>query len=306
MMATARAGWAPPTLPRGYALVEFRAMASPCRIVADDDRLAGIGVDLVHELERRWSRFRPDSEVNAVNDADGAPCRVSPDTVTLFERAELARTRLGGAFNPFVADRLSALGYGPTTRADAGPSTGPIRDASIGVLPEVAMVQLPAGLRFDPGGIGKGLAADLVVERVLAAGSTTVQVELGGDVRVAGPNWVDRPWSIEVADPRDRSRRLATLGIDAGAAATSSTLGTRWTNDGCEYHHLIDPATGQPSRTDVVSVTTTSTELWWAEVVAKAALLAGSTEAADVLRRHGCAGLVLADTGHVQTVEAAA
>ncbi len=303
-MMTASAGWAPPVVARPHSILEFRAMASRCRIVTDDERLARHGVDLVHDLERRWSRFLPHSEVNAVNDADGAPCRVSTETITLFERAEIARSKLGGAFNPFVGARLAALGYGPAAVTPTGWCAGPIPSAPIDVLPEVSMVQLAPGLRFDPGGIGKGLAADLVVERLVAAGAETVQIELGGDVRVAGPNWGGRPWSIEVADPLDRSRCIARLGIDAGAAATSSPAGTTWRHNGRDHHHLIDPSTGEPSRTDVLSVTSTSTELWWAEVVAKAAVLAGTLAAPGVLRRHDCAGLVLSRSGHIDIVEA--
>lgn len=285
-------------------------MASPCRIVTDNDELASAGERLVHLLERRWSRFLPDSEVNAVNDASGHLVLVSDHTARLFERAEFARVATSGRFNPLMLDRLEQLGYGPDAVApDAdlgGPLTlrAPVENRSIEVLRDVGGVRLPTGSRFDPGGIGKGLAGDVVLEHLRALGASTVQIELGGDVRVWGSNWTPGPWSVDVQDPRDRVGILTRLELAEGAIATSSVLGRRWTMGGRQLHHLIDPSTGQPSDTDVVSVTTTSSELWWAEVVAKVAVLAGSHRAPSVMRQYGCSGVVFDRVGRLVSVAA--
>jgi thiamine biosynthesis lipoprotein len=289
-----------------YALVDFRAMASPCRIVTDDDELARAGAGLVHELEGRWSRFLPTSEVSAVNAAGGRPCVVSPSTVELFRRAELARRLTAGRFNPFVHDRLVALGGDAADDGGRAESDdpAPVPDVPIDVVPDTCLVRLPVGVRFDPGGIGKGLAADLVVEHLVALGARTVQVELGGDVRVHGPQWSGGSWHVDVADPHERSRRLTTLalGPDGGAVATSSVLGRSWVADGRARHHLIDPSTGLPSTTDVVAVTATSSETWWAEVVAKVAVLAGAVRAPATMRALGGAGVVLDRSGALRWV----
>ena len=285
-------------------------MASPCRIVTDNDDLASVGEELVHLLERRWSRFLPSSEVNAVNDAAGHLVLVSDHTARLFERAEFARVATGGRFNPLMLDRLELLGYrSDPTLPDVHPDgrftqRAPVENRSIEVIREVGGVRLPAGSRFDPGGIGKGLAGDVVLEHLRSLGATTVQIELGGDVRVWGSNWTPGPWLVDVQDPRDRSGILTRLELDAGAIATSSVLGRRWTMGGRQVHHLIDPSTGQPSDTDVVSVTTTSSELWWAEVVAKVAVLAGSHRAPSAMRQYGCSGVVLDRVGRLVSVTA--
>ena len=167
---------------------------------------------------------------------------------------------------------------------------------------EVSGVRLPAGSRFDPGGIGKGLAADLVVDHLRSLGARAAQIELGGDVRVWGDNWTEEPWLVDVQDPRDRVGILTRLELAEGAIATSSVLGHRWTVGDRQMHHLIDPSTGQPSETDVLSVTTTSSELWWAEVVAKVAVLAGSRQAPIVMKQFGCSGIVLDRNGTLVSV----
>lgn len=282
---------------RPYGMVEFRAMASPCRIVADTHEFAELGRELVDDLERRWTRFRSDSEVGRINTADGALCRVSPDTFRLFECSEVARVATSGRFNPFVADRLDALRAAVNDRR-LGSWAGPLEDPVVIMLEQSLAVQVPSGARFDPGGIGKGLAADLVAERLVAAGSESVQVELGGDVRLVGPGWRSGRWRVDVRDPIDRRSVIATVELGEGAVATSGLVGR---GPGSRpVQHLIDPATGSPCVSTLVAVTATSSELWWAEIIAKVALMAGPDGAAAVMEEFGAAGvLVMSDGGIV-------
>lgn len=286
---------------RPYVVAEFRAMASPCRIVAESDRLLAAGVELVHELERRWSRFRPTSEISAINRAGGALCVVSIETMLLVERAEFARLATRGAFNPLMLDQIEALGYtnGPEGCCRAAP-TG--CDDPIEIVGDVRGVRLPGGARFDPGGIGKGLAADLVIERMQMMGAATAQVELGGDLRLLGENWSGGEWSVDIVSAIDRREVIGRVALSEGAVATSSVLANAWEHCGVAVHHLIDPATGTAAATDLGSVTAVSSQLWWAEVVAKVALIAGSERAPELIRRYGASGLLVGADGQQRVI----
>jgi thiamine biosynthesis lipoprotein len=278
-------------------------MASPCRIVTDDVDLAHAGRALVHELEQRWSRFIADSEVSRVNRAGGAMCVVSEPTRELFERAEFARVATGGRFNGFVLDRLVAIERSAEQPGMASwPPGGPVLDGPITLPGHSGAVQLPRGVRFDPGGIGKGLAADMVVRDLEALGATTAQVELGGDVRLMGECWTGGPWNVVVVDARDRTHRLGEVSITSGAAATSSVLSRTFDVAGRRLHHLIDPFTGTSCETDLLAVTTTSSELWWAEVMAKSVLIAGSVEGRRLLDELGMAAVMLHVDGTVSRI----
>jgi FAD:protein FMN transferase len=281
------ATWPAPVRSRPYVVAEFRAMASPCRIIAENQELAAAGESFVHELERRWSRFIPTSEIGVLNRADGSLCIVSPETMHLVQRAEFARLATDGVFNPLVLNRLDAL------MADVDRVSLSVSDQPIDLFTELCGIRLPRGAGFDPGGIGKGLAGDFVIELLSDLGATTAQVELGGDVRVLGENWTGGDWAVNVTDAVNRTDVIATISVSEGAVATSSVLAHRWERNGQQVHHLIDPATGMPSATDLVSVTAVSSELWWAEVVAKVALMAGLRDAPAVMRRHGATGLLI-------------
>ncbi len=267
--------------------------------------------DRIDELEGRWSRFRPDSEISRLNDQPGRPVVVSDDTVVLVERAVAAWRLSGGAFDPTVLGPLVRAGYDRSfdelgDRPTPGHSLLGIGAADIGI--DGSAVTLPVGTGFDPGGIGKGLAADLVVADLLAACAEGACVNLGGDVRVAGVGPAQdagsgddavAPWTIGVWHP-DLAAPLVRLGLADGAVATSTTRLRRWTIEGRPQHHLIDPRSGRPSDTDLELATVVASEAWVAEVLAKSVILRGSAHPFDVVDGTAAEAMAVDRTGRVQ------
>ncbi|MGE0309476.1 MAG: FAD:protein FMN transferase, partial [Acidimicrobiia bacterium] len=158
-------------------------------------------------------------------------------------------------------------------------------------------VGLPAGVSIDPGGIGKGLAADIVAGELLDRGALAVCVSVGGDVRAAHRPDAAHPWRIGLADPSDPTRLFGVASLAVGAVVTSSTLTRRWSLGDEMVHHVIDPRTGAPMRSDLVAVTVVAGEAWWAEVLAKWVLAAGETAGIELLERRGATGLVVRSDG---------
>jgi thiamine biosynthesis lipoprotein len=229
---------------------------------------------------------------------------VSADTVTLVSLALAGWRGTAGRFDPTVLGAVLDAGYdrsfdeldGSAAGSD-GPSGLGMGAVAVAVDERCGTVALPAGVGFDPGGIGKGLAADLVVAELLAGGATGACVNIGGDLRVEG---CGEPWRVDVADPFDSRRPpIAALALDAGAAATSSRLRRTWWQGGNRRHHIIDPTTGRPSNTDVAAVTVITGEAWRAEVLATGALLAGLSGAVDLLAGAGATGVVVGLDGVV-------
>lgn len=279
-------------------MVTFRAMGSPCRIVAPTNECARRGQHLVLELERTWTRFDPSSEVCGLNEHAGDLTIVSPVTYELISLAEHARRATGGAFNPLMLDHLVELGYDRTwdsvERIDATlPPARNVSGEAIELYPEISAVRLPAGTRFDPGGIGKGMAGDMVAAALLDAGAEAVQIELGGDVRVAGSPWSEGPWHVQLDDSDHGRPCPATISLAGGGVATSSVLRRRWRRGDLDVHHLIDSNTGRSAITDLDAATVVGPTLWWAEVVAKVALMSGSVRGRRLLEEFGMSGVLV-------------
>jgi thiamine biosynthesis lipoprotein len=273
-----------PTCAETLTEARFRAMGTDVHIalVGAAPELLVVAEQRIRDLERRWSRFLDTSEISVLNPNATCPVIVSPDTFTLVTRAVSAWHATGGRFDPTVGAALAAHGYDrdfpeiSRSTAAVAPAIAPAPGLDgVELIDTVRAVILPAGVTIDPGGIGKGLAADLTAELLLASGAGGALVNVGGDLRAVGRAPNCEGWAITVDDPTNAGHELLRLALPEGAVATSSRLLRRWRTTAGDAHHLIDPATGCPAETDVVAVTTVAGEAWWAEVLTKALFLAG-------------------------------
>lgn len=235
------------------------------------------------ELEGLWSRFLEDSELSQLNRSRGRPTLVSAETAMLLEHMVWAWHATDGLFDPTVGEALEAVGYDRDFRllgADELPagsvSAAPAPGCSlISVGREVDLVELPEGIALDPGGLGKGLAADLVATEVLDGGARSVLVDIGGDIRAAGHPEDGLTWTIATELPATEGgprAEPATLELVDGGVATSSTLVRRWRTRAGEAHHVIDPRTGRCADGAKI-VRVLAGAAWWAEAVATALIV---------------------------------
>ena len=270
--------------------------------------LGGLAADALEVREARWSRFRPTSELCRLNDAAGAPVVVSPGTFSLIARAVDAWRDTGGRYDPTVLAALEAAGYDrdfdAVARAgDEAAGDHPVvpgcGDVELDSL--VSAVRLPVGVALDLGGIGKGAAADEVSAALLDAGVpgvTGVLVNMGGDLRARGAAPQPHGWVVDVDDPLETGR-TGLLAFAEGAIATSTKLRRAWTRGDRTLHHLIDPRTGEPAESGLASVTVVAGEAWRAEVLAKAAFVAGVDDGRTLIEASGATGLLVTDDGQV-------
>jgi thiamine biosynthesis lipoprotein len=140
-------------------------------------------------------------------------------------------------------------------------------------------------------------SADLVATGLVARGAAGACVGLGGDVRVAGRGPDGGAWVIEVEDPFDETRTLCSRTLLDSAIVTCTTRFRRWTRGGEVLHHIIDPATGASADHGATAVVAVGDAAWWAEGVAKAALVAGIDDGIALLERLGVAGVIVGDHG---------
>lgn len=254
----------------------FRAMSSDAyvAVVGGPRSLTALAERRALELERRWSRFLPSSEISRLNAAGGETVAVTTDTLRLVTTACDAWAFTGGRFDPTVLDAMLHLGYEQSIETvRAGLAEALCAVPAIGCdgieIDELAgTVRLPAGVRLDAGGIGKGLAADLITEELLRAGARGAMVSLGGDLRVRGEGPHADGWSVGIEHPLQRTRSLATVQMVDGAVATSSRMGRRWRRMDGMVHHLVNARTGR-STVGVTAVSVIAATGAWADALTK-------------------------------------
>lgn len=289
---------------------EFRAMgcAVQLELVGDDERdvVTGIALarDLINDLERQWSRFLPESDISRLNSAQGAMVTVNPATIELLHAMVQGYAATDGCFDPTLLAPLVALGYDASwsdprlvTSLPAGVSwRGGVAGIAVDAVASVA--QLPSGTVLDPGGIGKGMAADMVVNELLRANVAGAMISIGGDLRVAGVGPLGGGWVIRVDDslaPTDSGTTAVSLSLANAGVATSGTMRRAWQDpNGVAVHHLLDPVTGQPVQ-ETIQATVVAGTAAWAEVYAKLVMVRGVAALAELDSVGLGARVVLAD-----------
>jgi thiamine biosynthesis lipoprotein len=267
----------------------------------------------LERFDARLSRFRPTSELSALN-ADPRAVVPASRLMRAMVRAALEAARhTDGLVDPTLVRALELAGY-VATRDGVEPASLPEALASaparaparpdpfsgwrrIRVSDAAATVERPPGVRLDTGGAGKGLAADLAAQ--MLAGYRRFLVDCGGDIRCGGPATAAHPYWVEVEHPLSGARELK-IPLGAGAVATSG-IRTRIWRTGCGFHHhLLDPASGDPAWTGVLAATALAPTARQAETIAKAAFLSGPEGARAWLARHG--GVFVRDDGETELI----
>jgi thiamine biosynthesis lipoprotein len=255
----------------------FPAMGTEVELLLDvhpsaDSELAFARAESEFErLEALLSRFRPDSELSALNRIGALDA--GDDLLDVTRLAVEARERTGGRFDPTVHDALVSAGYDRTfAEVSADGPVGPPRRCGGEIRIDGRRIEVEPGFRLDLGGIAKGYAVEHAMAILRTAGPALVNA--GGDIAGHGRLW---PVGVETGDGQ------ITLGLEDCALATTGRDRRRWRRHGSEAHHLIDPATGSPAESEYLRVTVTAPTAVDAEVLAKAVFLGAEPEGPAVL-----------------------
>ena len=155
---------------------------------------------------------------------------------------------------------------------------------------------------MDFGGVAKGWAAHQAMLRLEAIGPALV--DAGGDIAISDSLPGPEPWEVAVADPLHPGQEVTHLFLEDCGVATSGRDRRRWTRDGRNFHHIIDPRIGIPAETDLMTVTIVAPTVMMAEAAAKTVMILGSQEGIHWLQSlPRLAGLFVLENGEVLATE---
>lgn len=284
----------------------FQAMGSYCEVqIYAESRIHARNltrqlVAEVQRLESKYSRFKNDSFVSAINQSAGnrAGLHLDPETLTLFEHALTCYEQSDGLFD-ITAGALNRIWDFKTSRV-------PTQAEIDAVLPLVGLhklqwrggrLRMPADMSVDFGGIVKEYAADTVANLARRLGAQHGLVNLGGDFAVIGPQPGDRPWAVGILNPKAPDALMAKIDISAGGLASSGDYERCFVHDGKRYSHILNPKTGWPN-----------SALRAVSVAANLCTVAGSIATIAMLREEalGISGLQESGLPHVYMTNAEA
>jgi FAD:protein FMN transferase len=307
------------------AATRFRALGTVASVLVTDPAARDTAAALLHAelaaVDTACSRFRDDSELSRLNRAGGRQVRISQLLTDALAAALDAAQATGGDVDPTCGRSLVSLGYDRDFgrlprpgRPDPAGAPGPAAPAGVPAAgwqlleldPAQRTARLPAGVLLDLGATAKAFAADRSAERIAAAAGCGVLVNLGGDIRVAGPP-PHGGWCVGIADdlgpgdaPEGAEPAQAVL-LTAGGLATSSTKVRSWRHGRATVHHIVVPATGRPAQGRWRTATVAAASCLHANAASTAAIIRGD-RAVGWLGQLGLPARLVGHDGTVLTV----
>lgn len=262
-----------------------------------DDEAGAVGAfDAVFaefdRLDALMSVWREGSDVRRLNAAAGQqPVQVSGDVLAVLHDARQISEWTGGKFD-VTFGALSDLWRFDHDQDNRIPDMAEVRRRlplidyralEIDDRQRTAFLRRP-GMRVHLGGIGKGYAIDSGVRILRGRGFRDFVIQSGGDLYAAGMK-DGRPWHLGIQDPRGLANRsFATVDLSDSTLSTSGDYERFFMMDGRRYHHIIDPATGEPAR-GCRSVTILSRSAVLADGLSTGVFLLGPQDGMALVRR---------------------
>jgi FAD:protein FMN transferase len=267
----------------GLVAATFMAMASPCEVLlatADEQvgaRLGQIAATEAWRIERKYSRYRDDSVITALNRSAGQPVELDPETELLLQFSARCHELSAGAFDITSGVLRRAWRFDGSSFMPSLEQINQLR-ARIGFEQlswRGSQLSVPQGMELDFGGIGKEYAVDRVLAMIVEQFSGAVLVNFGGDI-AANCAPLSGPWKVGVERPgTDREARLL-LDLERGGLATSGDTHRFIEHAGKRYSHILDVRTGWPVRDAPRSVTVAANTCVEAGLLSTLAMLQGA------------------------------
>ena len=218
------------------------------------EKVAELVLETMHEVNQRMSPYLENSELSLINNkAASEQLRISEQLYSVINRSLHYSNITNGAFDITFA----SVGYLYDYRNALRPTESEIRKQLAGVnYQHIKLNENELGktihfehqnVRIDLGGIAKGYAVDLAIERAQSHGVGQILVTAGGDTRILGDR-NGRPWVIGIRHPLDKTKVIAKIPLVNEALSTSGDYERYFDEDGVRYHHIIDPKTGDSAR----------------------------------------------------------
>ena len=274
-------GTAPPETASGFALDTLVSVT----VWGGPEGCAAETLELCAAYESAFSRTAPDSEISRVNRGEDAA--LSEDAEALLSLALDWAARTDGAFDPALGAVTALWDFhsGDAVLPDPGDVTAALaRSGFERVTLSEGRCVLSGGAELDLGGVAKGYIADRMGEALREEGVAGAVVNLGGDVLCLGHKPDGSGFTVGVQKPfADTGEVLLTVTVTDMAVVTSGVYERYFTLDGQLYHHVLDPDTGYPAGSGLVSVTVLTPSAADGDALATACLVLGPEEGMALL-----------------------
>ncbi len=287
----------------------FYALGTENSITTEDDYadVPDMIIRRVGEIENKMSAFKTHSEISIIAaNAGKRPVAVSDEVYAILDEAlEISRASCG-AFDITVRPltKLWDFGHGksaiPNASAleDANSLVG-YKDLVLDSKNKTAFLK-KSGAKIDLGGIAKGYAADEAKRLLTENGINSALINFGGNVVTVGNSFKGSPWKIGIQNPLSlRGQSVLTIELSDKTVVTSAVNERFFLKNGRRYHHILNPLTGQPAASGLLSVSVIADRSMLADALSTAAFVLGAREGIKLIRSYGAEAIFITENGDI-------
>ena len=265
-------------------------------------------MQLCDSYERMLSKTIPGSDVWKINHCKGGPVPISPDTRNILECAFRFYQLTEGAFNIALKPLIDVWDI---KHRHSLPSEEEITEAmrylEIGgwELQGDCLIVPNEKAGIDLGGIAKGYIADRIADFLKSEGAASALLNFGGNIVCFGGKPDGSPWKIGLQTPfaPSQAEYFAVTELNEGTVVTSGIYERFFHADGRTYHHIIDPRTGWPSRSGILSASVIGKDSMTADALSTSLLLLGWEKGLKLAEENGYYALCITENGEVHRSE---
>ena len=279
-------------------------MGTECTITVyekKDVSLLDKAFSLIEAIDSKLSLTKANSEVSAINANAGiGAVSVSKETYNLIKRAMELSEQTNGAFNPLIGSLTALWGIG------SDHARIPSSEEITQLLPYTSKEHIHFDdstssiylddnrTQIDLGGIGKGYASDVVAQYLEDNKVSKAIINLGGNVYVLGSKSEKESWVVGLQNPdSDYGGYYATVDVADSAVITSGAYERFTVEDGQTYHHILDPKSGYPSSSNLLSASIISPDATLADALSTAVFVLGEDEGSALIKKMGVKAVLL-------------
>jgi len=274
---------------------------------ADSSELLTRIVERVSQIEEKMSAFKATSEISKIASNSGiCAASVNEDVFCVLEKALEVSQASHGAFDITVRPLTKLWNFG--NGRDSVPEKKEIDTAKcfvgysnlvINPIERTAFLT-KSGCKIDLGGIAKGYAANEAKRILLEYGVKSALINFGGNIMAVGNSFENAPWEVGIQNPLSgRGESVLTIDITDKAVVTSAVNERFFIRDGIRYHHIINPITGYPAQSGLLSVTVINECSMLADALSTAVFVLGAQEGLKLIRKYKSEAVFITESGDI-------
>lgn len=250
--------------------------------------------NILKDFDQSLSIYQPNSVISGINRNDE---NVKPDKhfIKVYEEAVEVNKNTGGVFDVTVAPLVNAWGFGFEEKKEVDSKLVDSLLQFVGMekvkLSNGTLIKQDPRIMFDFNAIAQGYSVDIVADYIESLGIKNYLVEIGGEIKAKGKNPKNDSWKVGIDKPIENNNIPGAslqniIKIDDCSLATSGNYRKFFEKEGKKYTHFIDPISGYPIYSNLLSITVIAKDCITADAYATAFMIMGLEKTKKYLEKN--------------------